>query len=76
VTIKRAAKSVSLSWPAVRDAGGVGSYRVRIGARTVVVRRPAITIARSRLRAPVSIAAVDRAGNIGPALGIALSRLR
>lgn len=76
VTIRRAATSVRLTWPAVRDAGGIGSYRVRIGARTVAVRKPAITIARSRLRAPVSIAAVDRAGNVGPALAIAVSRLR
>ena len=60
----------------VRDAGGIRSYRVRIGARSLVVRKPAITIARSRLRGPVSIAAVDRAGNVGPALAIALSRLR
>jgi hypothetical protein len=76
VTIRRSATSVRLTWPAVRDAGGIGSYRVRIGTRTVVVRKPTITITRSRLRAPVSIAAVDRAGNIGPAIGIALSRLR
>ena len=76
VTIRRRAKDVRLTWPAVRDAGGIRSYRVRIGARSLVVRKPAITIARSRLRGPVSIAAVDRAGNVGPALAIALSRLR
>ncbi|MGH3072004.1 MAG: hypothetical protein ACRDNB_07000 [Gaiellaceae bacterium] len=76
VTIKRARKSVTLSWPVVRDAGGLRGYRVRIGSRTVLVRKAAITIARSRLRPPVSITAVDRAGNVGPALGIALSRLR
>lgn len=76
VTVKRTKLRVALSWPAVRDAGGIRGYRVRIGSRTVEVRRPAITIVRSRLRAPVSITAIDRAGNAGPALGIALSRLR
>ena len=76
VTVKRTKTSVALSWPAVRDAGGLRGYRVRIGSRTVIARKPAITILRSRLRAPVSITAIDRAGNAGPALGIALSRLR
>ena len=76
VTIKRTTTKVSLAWPAVRDAGGIRGYRVRIGTRTVTVIRPAITIARTRLRAPVSITAVDRAGNASAPLGIPLSRLR
>ena len=76
VTVKRTRKSVALAWPVVRDAGGIRGYRVRIGSRTVEVRRPAITILRTRLRTPVSIAAVDRAGNASLALGIPASRLR
>ena len=76
VTIKRTKAKVSLTWPAVRDAGGIRGYRVRIGARTVTVTRPTITIALARLRAPVSITAVDRAGNASSPLGIPLSRLR
>lgn len=76
VTVKRTKKTVALSWPAVRDAGGVRGYRVRIGSKTVTVPKPAITIARSNLRGPVSITAIDRAGNAGRAVGIALSRLR
>jgi hypothetical protein len=59
----------------VRDAGGIRGYKVRIGSRTLIVRRPRLEIARSRLR-PVSLAAVDRAGNVGPAVVVPLSRLR
>jgi hypothetical protein len=76
VTIRRRDKVVGLSWPAVRDPGGVRGYRIRIGTRTLTVTKPAVTITRSRLRAPVSIAAVDRAGNVGPVTAIPLRRLR
>lgn len=76
VTIRRTATATTVSWRPVRDAGGIRGYRVRIGARTLTVTRPAVTFARSRLRGPVSIAAVDRAGNVGPALVIPLGRLR
>lgn len=76
VTIRRMVQNVSLTWPPVRDAGGIRNYRVRVGARTITVRRPGITITRSRLRSPVSITAVDRAGNIGPELAIPIGRLR
>lgn len=76
VTVRRRDKVVGLSWPAVRDPGGLRGYRVRIGARTLTVTKPAVTIARSRLRAPLTIAAVDRAGNVGPATRVPLSRLR
>lgn len=76
VAVRKTATAVSLSWPGVRDAGGIRGYRIRIGTRTLAVIRPAVSIARSRLRAPVSIAAVDRAGNVGPATVVPLSRLR
>lgn len=76
VTVRRRDKVVGLSWPAVRDPGGLRGYRIRIGTRTLTVTKPAVTITRSRLRAPVTIAPVDRAGNVGPALNVPLSRLR
>ena len=76
VTIKRVPKVVVLSWPAVRDGGGLRGYRIRLGPRTLTVRRPTLTLSRARLSGPVSIAAVDRAGNIGATLVIPRSRLR
>lgn len=76
VAVRKGATAVTLSWPRVRDAGGVRGYRIRIGSRALIVARPAVSIARSRLRAPVSIAAVDRAGNVGPATVVPLARLR
>ncbi len=76
VTIKRMPKLAVLTWPAARDAGGLRSYRVRIGARTLSVRKPTITIARATVSGPVSIAAIDRAGNVGPSLVVARARVR
>jgi hypothetical protein len=76
VTVQRTKKTSTLRWPPVRDAGGIREYRVRIGARIVIVRRPAIALARARVTGAVSIAAVDRAGNVGPALVVARSRVR
>ena len=76
VTITRTPKVVVLSWPAARDAGGLRAYRVQIGARRVSVRNPRITISRARVDGPVSIAAVDRAGNVGPAHVVARARVR
>jgi hypothetical protein len=76
VAIKRLPKVAVLTWPAARDAGGLRAYRVRIGARTLNVRKPTITIERSRVSGPVSIAAIDRAGNIGPSLVVARARVR
>lgn len=76
ITVRRRIEVVGLSWPAVVDPGGLRGYRVRIGTRTLTVTKPAVTITRSRLRAPVAIAAVDRAGNVGPATTVPLSRLR
>ncbi len=76
VTIRRTAKVSVLSWPAARDAGGLSAYRVRIGSRTLTVRKPTIAIARARVSGPVSIAAIDRAGNIGPSLVVPRARVR
>jgi hypothetical protein len=76
VAIKRLPKVAVLTWPAARDAGGLRAYRVRIGPRTLNVRKPTITIERSRVSGPVSIAAIDRAGNIGPSLVVARARVR
>jgi hypothetical protein len=75
-TVKRLAQAVVLSWPAVRDRGGLSGYRVKLGPRTLTVRKPTIRLARSKIVGPVSITAVDRAGNVGPTLVIARSRLR
>lgn len=76
VLVRRRAKSVVLSWPAVRDPGGLSGYRVRLGTRSLIVRRPSVTIALARLRSAVAVAAVDRGGNVGPATVVPLSRLR
>ena len=76
VAIKRLPKVAVLTWPAARDAGGLRSYRVRIGAKTLNVRKPTITIARANISGPVSIAAIDRAGNVGPSLVVAGVRVR
>jgi hypothetical protein len=76
VTIRRTKATSRVTWPAVRDAGGIRSYRVRIGSRTVIVRKPAIALARARVTAAVSISAVDRAGNVGPALVVPRARVR
>lgn len=76
VTVRRTRRTSTLRWPAVRDAGGIKHYRVGIGTRTVIVRKPAIALARARVTGAVSIAAVDRAGNVGPALVVARSRVR
>jgi hypothetical protein len=76
VSVRRAATTVVLSWPAVRDPGGVRGYRVRFGGRTLTVKRPTVTISLARLRTAVSLAAIDRGGNVGPATVVPLRRLR
>jgi len=77
VAIKRTPKVAVLSWAAARDAGGLREYRVKVGSsRTLAVRRPTITLTRARVGGPVSIAAVDRAGNVGPSLVVARARVR
>jgi hypothetical protein len=76
VSIRRTTKTVVLSWSAVRDPGGIRGYRIKIGARTLSVTKPALTITRATLRSAVSVAAVDRAGNVGPTTTVPLRRLR
>ena len=76
VTVRKLARTVVLSWPAVRDGGGLRGYRIKIGTRILTVSKPAATIARSKIAGAVSISAVDRAGNAGPAVVISRSRLR
>jgi hypothetical protein len=75
VTIKRTPKIAVLSWPAARDAGGLRAYRVKVGSRTLTVLKPTITLTRARVGGPVSIAAIDRAGNVGPSLVVARARV-
>ena len=76
VIVRRAAKTVVLSWPAVRDRGGVRHYRVTLRGRTLTVAKPRVTLARATLRTAVSLAAVDRGGNVGPVTVVPLNRLR
>lgn len=76
VSVRRTGATVRISWQAVRDAGGLRGYRVRVGSRSLVVRKPAVALAVARLTGAVSIAAVDRAGNVGPAFAVPRSRLR
>jgi hypothetical protein len=76
VTVRLDGKTARISWPAVKDAGGLKGYRIQIGARSLLVRKPAARLAISRLKGRVSVAAIDRAGNVGPALTIPRSRFR
>jgi hypothetical protein len=76
VSATKLPRVVVLSWRGARDAGGIRGYRVRTGARTLEVRASRATLDRRLLRGPVTVAAVDRAGNVGPARTIPLSRLR
>ena len=76
VSVRRTTKTSVLSWPAVRDPGGLKGYRIKIGTRTLLVTKPTVTVTRRTLRTAVSVAAVDRAGNIGPATTVPLRRLR
>ena len=76
VIVRKTGRRVVLAWPAVFDLGGVRHYRVGIGGRTVVVTRPRVTLASAGLRTSVSVAAVDRGGNVGPTTVVPLRRLR
>ena len=76
VSVRRTTKANVLTWPAVRDGGGLRGYRARLGARTIALTKPALTLVRAGARTPVSLAAVDRAGNVGPAITVPRSRLR
>jgi hypothetical protein len=76
VSVRRTSKSIVLTWPAVRDGGGLRGYRARIGTRTIPLTKPALTLSRARVTSSVSLAAVDRAGNVGPTITVARTRLR
>ena len=76
IAVRRTTKTAVLSWTAVRDPGGVRNYRIKIGARTLFVAKPSVTITRATLRTAVSVAAVDKAGNVGPTTTVPLSRIR
>jgi hypothetical protein len=76
VVVRRTASTVTLSWAAVRDPGGVRHYRVTVGGRTLTVAKPRVTLTRATLRTAVSLAAVDRGGNVGPATVVPLRRVR
>ena len=55
VSIRKTTKTVVVSWPAVRDPGGLRNYRIKIGARTFFVAKPTVTISRATLRTAVSV---------------------
>jgi hypothetical protein len=76
VSVRRTAQTVRLAWPPARDGGGLRGYRVKVGTRILTVTKPAVTLKRTTLRTAVSLAAVDRAGNVGPATVVPLRRLR
>ena len=76
IAVRRTTKTDVLSWAAVRDPGGLRNYRIKIGARTLFVTKPSVTITRAILRTAVSVAAVDKAGNVGPTTTVPLGRLR
>jgi hypothetical protein len=76
VRVKKTRTTSRLTWPAVRDAGGIRSYRVRVGSRIVIVQKPAVALARARVTGPVTITAVDRAGNVGPPVVVPRARVR
>jgi hypothetical protein len=76
VSVRRVAKTVRLFWPAARDPGGLRGYRVKLGSRVLTVTKPAVTLNRATLRTAVSLAAVDRGGNVGPTTVVPLRRLR
>jgi hypothetical protein len=76
VSVRRVAKTVRLFWAPPRDPGGLRGYRIKIGSRILTVTKPAVTLNRATLRTAVSLAAVDRAGNIGRITTVPLRRLR
>ena len=76
IAVRLDAKTARIAWPAVKDAGGLRGYRIRIGNRSLLVRKPAARLALARVNGRVSVAAIDRAGNVGPALTVPRSRFR
>jgi hypothetical protein len=59
---------VVLRWPAVADPIGLRGYRVTApGLKPVLVTGTSASLPRARVRGKtVSVAAVDRSGNVGP----------
>lgn len=76
VTIRRTTATTRVTWAAVRDRGSPVRYRAKVGTRTIWLTRPALTLARARLRSGISLVVVDRAGNVGPATTVPLRLLR
>lgn len=76
ILVRKLATRVVLTWAPARDGVGVSGYRIRIGGRTLFTSREILSVARSRLTGPVTIMAVDRAGNVGPPATVPVRRLR
>lgn len=76
LAIRRTQKTVALRWLPVFDRGGLRGYRVKIGARTLLLTKPMVRLTRSVLRTAVSITPIDRAGNAGRTVTVPLRRLR
>jgi len=76
VTVRKLAKRIVLTWAPARDSGGLLGYRVRVGSRLLATAKETLSLPRSHVTAPISIVAVDQAGNAGPATRVPLSRLR
>ncbi|MBA2359428.1 MAG: hypothetical protein H0V79_00590 [Actinobacteria bacterium] len=76
VAVRKLGTRVVLTWARALDGVGLSGYRVRIGARTLSTSRERLSVQRSRVTGPITIAAVDRAGNVGPAATVPLRRLR
>jgi len=76
VTVRKLAKRIVLTWAPARDSGGLLGYRVRVGSRLLATAKETLSLPRSHVTAPISIVAVDQAGNAGPATRVPLNRLR
>ena len=76
VAVRKLATRLVLTWARARDAGGLRGYRLRVGSRIQTTTRETLTVPRSRLTGPVTIVAIDKAGNVGPATTVSLRRLR
>ena len=63
---RRAARRLTLSWPAAADRGGLRGYRVtRSGRQVAFTARRTLTVPASRARGLWAVRAIDRAGNLG-----------
>jgi len=76
VRATRAGSKVVLRWPAVSDPLGLRGYRVTAsGVRPVLVTRTTVRLSLARVRGKlVSVAAVDRAGNVGAPASVRVHR--